>query len=227
MRIPPKLYACGVCTVILSAALFGWSTRQSYQDNTHIHPYVQKARDISISFEEDDSYLKQYFDNHISTLEELQNLSDVIVKVKVLPDRVNQMKAILSKVQVIQVYKGKVLAGDTLLVEEPSSFLPTSYFVTGGWSVMQDDQAYILFLRHLPVPKGYQYRGSESKMYLPVSSYFGKYPVTQTVIGRVLKQSEAANGMLYATVENFDLITTDETIFQTYEQMKTAVLHMN
>ncbi|MGZ4134997.1 MAG: hypothetical protein ACXVC1_06535, partial [Tumebacillaceae bacterium] len=104
---------------------------------------------------------------------------------------------------------------------EPSYFGGLSYFVTGGYNIMQEGQEYIVFLKHLKVPSGYHYKDDEDISFMPVSSLYGKYPLQSKRNTHVVSENTEDS---YYQVKDFDILTQEESTLKKYEEFKRLVM---
>lgn len=122
----------------------------------------------------------EYFNESISTLDELEKSSDLIVKVK--PDDGKLFyNSIERQVKIIDIYRDKdsLKKGDTIYIQEPFSISylkgMESMNSEKGYVLMNSNQEYILFLKHLDKADGYKYKDNEKITYVPVSTRLSKY----------------------------------------------------
>jgi hypothetical protein len=217
-----KIYLVSLGIMILLSVVFGVFTRFSFANDVSVGNYLENGDTYKVSFNDDPAYLGIYFNNSIATLSQLEDQSDVIVKVRLTNERLNHMRAILSKVNVLDVYKGNdVQKGDSIYIYEPSNFFASSYYVMGGYNIMHEDQAYIVFLKHIKIPEGYRYKGNEAISFIPVSTYYGKYPVKSAESAIVIPKEKEVS---YTQVKDLDVITQEEDVVNKYNTLKHEVL---
>ncbi len=219
-----KIYWSLVSLLLLLAVVTGILTRTSYAiEDVSLGNILEKADQIQVQLNEDPHYLSIYFENQLTDLSQLQDQSEVIVKVKMTNERENKMHAVQSGVTVSEVYKGEGLQnGDRIYIYEPGFFYNSEvYFGYGGYNVMLEDEEYILFLKHLPVPKGYRYKGNEAITFLPVSSYFSKYPVSNHGTTQLLEENAE---ITYKEVKDFELLTVNKEMLTQYYSFKKEVM---
>lgn len=225
-----KIYLAFLGIVIFLSIGVGVLTRFSYvQEDVSVGNYLDEADKYKVSLDEDPKYLEIYFDNMIDNLSQLKEESDVIVKVRASIERLNYMRAILSRVDVLEVYKGSdVKKGDHIYLYEPSNFSAASfYYVMGGYNIMQSGQEYIVFLKHLKIPEGYRYKGNEAVSFVPISTYYGKYPMNGIGTPNLINEDLIKKGAItYDDVKDFDLITTNKDILAKYNAFKEEVLQI-
>ena len=117
----------------------------------------------------------EYFNESISTLDELEKSSDLIVKVK--PDDGKLFyNSIERQVKIIDIYRDK----DSL---------------KKGYVLMNSNQEYILFLKRLDKADGYKYKDNEKITYVPVSTRLSKYCRQERPL--LVNESKIEDGNLY------------------------------
>jgi hypothetical protein len=176
---------CIIVFVIFSfSAIYGIVTRLSFNDNTHVGSILKNTDHISVSLKENNDYSSLYFNNNINDLENLINESDLIIKATVDTDRKNFNKSVLSKICIKDIYSiSNFKRGDYIYVYEPSNFIVgnVNFSCFNGYTLMQPDYEYILFLKHLKTPPHYQYKSNEQISFTLVSSIYGKYKLSKPI----------------------------------------------
>lgn len=172
-----------------------------------------------------------YFNNSINSLDELEKNSDLIVKVKSLNDSMLFYNSIETPVKIIDVYSGNdnLKKGDIIYVQEPVSisYLKDMENITSvqGYILMNSNQEYLLFLKHLDKVDGYKYKNNEEITYLPVSTRFGKYCKEETP--KFIDSSKIDSGEIYygdlknssgIFVENDELVKYNSITLQVYDK---------
>ena len=114
------------------------------------------------------------------TLDDVYDYADLIVKVKATNDRAFSFQSILTKVVVLEVYKGdQSLKSDEIYVFEWAEIgLLNEVLSREGYNIMNAEDAYYLFLSRRPMPDGYLYTEKDEKTYLLANVYLGKYNET-------------------------------------------------
>ncbi|CDE28949.1 uncharacterized protein BN591_01291 [Catenibacterium sp. CAG:290] len=142
----------------------------------------------------------EYFNESISTLDELEKSSDLIVKVK--PDDGKLFyNSIERQVKIIDIYRDKdsLKKGDTIYIQEPFSISylkgMESMNSEKGYVLMNSNQEYILFLKHLDKADGYKYKDNEKITYVPVSTRLSKYCRQEKPL--LVNASKIEDGELY------------------------------
>lgn len=222
------LFLCTVIVLVLLSLIYGIKTSASFNNNTNVSAILKKSNNIHVSIMNNPKFSSKYFNNAINTLDDLISKSDLVVKVKVESDRTNYNQAVLSRVIIKQIFKGnEAKNGDNIFIYEPSNFIVgnVSFLCFDGYTLMQPQYEYILFLKHLEIPKGYNYSGKEQISYLPVSSIYGKYKISNNPEYKVINTS-ANNNLKYKEVENMDLIASNNDVLNKYKNLKLNVLDL-
>lgn len=251
MKKGDKVIVILVSLTLIVSVVIGFMTRQSYYDDTDFDKAVKNIDSFDVKLEPislfpEDPFLgtlgKQYGQEDINNFSELQDKSDLIVKVIPTHDRKVLLQTILSRVKVLNVYKGKdIIAGDNIYVYEPCSILykkknmvtygvfRPSYTSYDGYILMRKGKEYILFLKKLKAPKGYRYRGKEKMSYVLTSMTFGKYPVqayghTEVIEEDRVNPSIADKTIKFAEIKDMDLIAIRTKILKKYNEMKEQLI---
>ena len=220
-----KIFLTFLSALIFFSIVLGLMTRYSFKQEVSAEKISNEGDKYGVSSQEDDSYLAIYFNNNMDNLSQIKDKSNVIIKAKVTNDRQTYSSATLSEVDVSEVYKGNgIKKGDHIYIYEPSNFINSSYSTLGGYNLMHGDGEYILFLKNLKIPEGYKYIGKEAISFMPVSTYYSKYPLNSNGNTRVIGKDELKKGISYVEVKEFDLITENVQIFEKYKTLKKEVL---
>lgn len=173
-----KLYFTGLLVLISVTIGYAFVTKYSFTGDYYLNKIKKQYNldDFVYSNIED----SEYFNESISTLDELEKSSDLIVKVK--PDDGKLFyNSIERQVKIIDIYRDKdsLKKGDTIYIQEPFSISylkgMESMNSEKGYVLMNSNQEYILFLKHLDKADGYKYKDNEKITYVPVSTRLSKY----------------------------------------------------
>ncbi|OXM16587.1 hypothetical protein [Paenibacillus herberti] len=212
--------------LVAGALVAGYKTKASFNSNVELGDYLEHS-DMILSLDESQEYSSIYFDNTIQSVEDLSAKSELIIKAKPSNDRKNFTQAVRSMIEVLEVYKGnKQIEGTNLYLFEPSHFYGKNYFSLGGYQLMQKDKEYILFLKSLKKPTNYSYSEDEAKSYMPVSSYYGKFPIQHNndSASYLLTRDELDNGIPYSKIQSWDVLTSKEEVLLRFIEIKQAVI---
>ncbi len=220
-----KIYLSLLIALLLLSVVVAILTRTSYAiADVSLGNILENEEQILVQLNEDSHYLSIYFNNELSNFTQLRDQSDIIVKVKVTNERQNYMNALLSGVKVTEIYKGNgIKKGDRIYIYEPSCFNRGVYTGIGGYNIMLENDEYILFLKHLTIPKGYKYKNNEAITFLPVSSYFAKYPLISNEVTQTLVENAEIK---YNKIKDFEILTTNKDILALYQSLKNEVLQI-
>lgn len=203
--------------LILAAVGFGLFTRKSF-----------KAENLNLDSKENaevilSDTLDGYFDNDISTYEELADQSDLIVTGSITGKQGVYSQALKTKFHIDQIMKGDSgeKTPENIYVYEPSTFSFDTYDVLSGYNVMKENTDYILFLKHLKIPDGYKYKNDEAITFLPVSTCYSKYTLNDR---RTEESVSGSEKLTYEQVKDMGIITDDQEITDTYNALKKEVM---
>lgn len=221
------LVLCGV--ILAGAVVYGKVTAASFYDDTNVNELIQRSGG-GVSPHDNDEYVSTYFNNQQRSVTQLENEAELIVSAKPTRDRINYSNAIRTVVQVTGVIKGSdVKPGDHIFVFEPGSFSTRisssefSYYSLGGYNLMREGQEYILLLKHLPKPAGYHYNDEQAMTFMPISSYYAKFPLNSEPGSGYLERAEWDKVVSYDRVKDWDILTSDPNVLQTYRQLKAEI----
>jgi hypothetical protein len=217
------LISIGVMTVM------GLQTRKSFVDDVEIGNYLNQE-ELKFSIRDDVSDITQSFVDmeSIKSVEDLEEVSPIIVKVKVNKEASRKMYSddTLTTVEVLEVMKGQVDKKE-ILVFEPIDInhLEGADYVnsTDGYNWMNDDEEYILYLRPL---KAANY-SKDKIVYLPTTTLFSKYSNSQKS-PVLLDQTKINNCTVkYSEIEANEVLITDYQMLEKFLQLKDQVIMEN
>ncbi len=212
--------------LILIALCFGLLTRKSFRESS---VNLESCGDAQVSLSEFNDPvvseaidIKKYFNNDIDDYDELFGKSDLIVAGKVEGKREVYNQALKTGFRIHNIIKDEssVNLPETIYVFEPSLFYFDTYEVGSGYNLMLDDTEYILFLKHLEVPKGYKYKNDEAITFVPVSTYFSKYALNDNRKEEVFHPDES---LTYKDVKNRGILAEKQDIVDTYNTIKDQI----
>lgn len=242
MKKGDKAIVILVSLTLIVSVVVGFMTRHSYYDDTdfdkateNIDRFDVEIVPISILPEEEYSGAtgEQYGQEDINSFSELQDKSDLIVKVIPTDDRKVLFGTMLSRMKVLDVYKGKdITAGDNLYVYEPCDIQCGKYelYISyDGYIFMHEAREYVLFLKKLNAPEGYRYRGKEKISYVLTSMAFGKYPVQAYGHTEVIDEDRvnpfiADKTIKFAEIKDMDLIAIRMETLKKYNEIKEQLI---
>ncbi|MEG0856445.1 MAG: hypothetical protein RSG52_08195 [Terrisporobacter sp.] len=209
-----------IVILLLGAFILAFKMRDSFISDTDVNMYIND-KDISyelVEYEEDIS--KSFTKNEdISNIKELEDISPVIVKVKVDSKSPREMYewTTLTKVIVEEVYKGE-LDKESIYIFEPFDAYSTNPMIYSldGYNIMNEDSGYILFLRDM---KDSNYTPNDT-IYMPTTTQLSKFSVNGD---KVIKASNYE--LKYSNVKKQDIISSNEKIINKYNNMKENVVN--
>lgn len=200
-----------VIVLILCSLFIAFYTRQSFIDNTNYNE--SDINNFAVQINTNDF---GWYNREIKTIDDLKQDSCLVVKVKTLDERKIKYKTMLSKVKILEVYKGdknlvneEVEVYEAVFPEQRSNNL-ISY---NGCIPMVNDNEYILFLKS-PIPS----EGYNEKEYMYTSDKFAKYSLKENdcfIYNKDIKFNE---------VSSYNIILSDEIDIEIYKSIKDEVL---
>jgi len=211
--------------ILIGSAVYGNKTANSFHDNTNVNELVKQSG-VLLSLDDTGQFSSIYFNNNLSSFDQLENESELIVKVKLSRNRINYTQAVRTLVHVTDVFKGnEVKIGDNIIIFEPSNFLGLNYFSLDGYNLMRSDKEYILFLKHLKKPEAYHYTDDQAVTFMPISSYYAKYPMNSLSGEGYLSREDLDKGINYSSIKDWDIFTTDQNKLKKYNELKKIVIN--
>lgn len=193
-----KLYFMILLVLISVTIGYAFVTKYSFTGDYYLNKIKKQYNldDFVYSNIED----SEYFNESISTLDELEKSSDLIVKVK--PDDGKLFyNSIERQVKIINIYSDKdsLKKGDSIYIQEPFSISylkgMESMNSEKGYVLMNSNQEYIFFLKHLDKVGGYKYKNNEKITYVPVSTRLSKYCRQERAL--LVNESKIEDGNIY------------------------------
>lgn len=223
------IYLAALVGVILTALVAGIMLTDDQGDAMVDYAEIESDK-VPVSLYEGDEFLEIYFDiSENMTFPKLKREADVVVKVKACGKRLCYQKAIKTQVTVLDVLKGTdVNTNDKIFIYEPAEF-DEGYEYTSdkGYNLLNDTDEYILFLKHLDVPKGYQYKKDEADTYLPSTLLYSKYNVSRQVGTKLVDRKGIENRkVLFQNVKDYEVFTTEKYALKRFQELKKQVMKM-
>jgi hypothetical protein len=162
--------------------------------------------------------------NNITTVDDLINQSDIIVKCKYSGYRQITSDAFYSEVLISDVYKGdKSLIGKNINIIENVYTFPENRYLNSidGYIPLQVNVEYLLILKHAQFDKLRHLSDFENKeYYVLTNSPFGSYRVTQTQSGLV----NSNINMTLKTIKDLDIVTNDKKVLDIYNSYRNGII---
>jgi hypothetical protein len=112
------------------------------------------------------------------TMPDVYNRADLIVKAKATDDRSFAYESILTKVEVLEVYKGSLSLNEIYVYEcAQVDLMMMLYPNYGCYNIMNTGDEYYLFLNCRIMPDGYKYTEKDRATVLLTNVHLGKYNV--------------------------------------------------
>lgn len=215
---------------VILCMIAGRCTANSFINNIDLDEYLANSelKVVYCDIGYDETTNKGFIDgNKAETVEDLEAGSSIIVKVKLNNSyqRQKYYECILSQVEIEKVYKGDLKTGDILNVFEPvDCYTNRAVYCTDGYSMMQNDCEYILFLK----PLKNSYFGEDDYVYAPSSTTYSKY-LCKNKKPRLFERKEIEEGdeiamLKYSDIKNEEVYLYDEEKYNKYISLKKQVL---
>jgi hypothetical protein len=230
MRKKTGIKICVVVSVllVLFCIVVGRMTAGSYIDNVELEQYLAN-QDVTVAYcgmGYDPVTNRGYMDNdEIQSVDDLIAKDVVIVKVRLNGDFQRKLyyECILSKIDIVKCYKGNLKEGDSIHIFEPVDCgFEEQMLCTDGYSMMQPDKEYILFLKTLKNT----YFGSDKYIYAPCSTRYSKYQVDgnkpKFFSYEELEETESLH--LYSEIKEQEVYLYEKEDYEKYLKLKSEVL---
>lgn len=176
-----RIIMCFMALMCIACLAIGKIVSSSFKDNTDLYSYLEKVDpvvcycDIGYDADTNVGFLD---DEKMKDISDLQKDSDV-VKAHIVSNKNRSIyyECVLSEVEVDSVYNGDIKNGSHIYIFEPVDCRQTQLDCTNGYSLMQENEEYVLFLTKLK-NAGF---GKGKYVYAPKSMTFGKYPCNTSV----------------------------------------------
>ncbi len=171
-----------------------------------------------------------YINNNGISMNDVYDRSDVIVKVQATDERSFLYSSILTKVTVLDVYKGdqQLKSGDIYVYEWAQVDAMNFLLLNGTYNIMNTGDSYYLFLSRLPMPRGYNYTPKEMRTYLLTNVYMGKYNVKvcdeMKVLPRAVELNDVSEFPGYSAVKRWDILPVLNKQLEIYLDNRKAAL---
>ncbi len=222
MRRSIKLIYTISALLIVVSIFFGIKTKNSFKE-TSLDLDSNEFKNAYISIDEDEEYAGYYFNNDIKNFEELFSNSDLVVSGIIEGERQKYNGAIKTSFKVNDVIKNSSEVPnlpDKIFIFEPSYFHFDNYYVQNGYNIMQNNNEYILFLKHIEKPEGYDYKNDEAITFVPVSTYYGKFQLSNTEVPKVISTNQQ---LTYQDIKNQSVVTEKQNVIETYQKIQSEL----
>ncbi|SFD02981.1 hypothetical protein [Clostridium uliginosum] len=221
------LYAVVLIISLSTSVLVAIKTKSSYIDDINFNQL--RANASLLNFIVSPSLKKDDISGSIKNLPELEDLSNVIAKIKVSNEREYKSKTLLTKCKIDELYKndGTLSKDEYIYIYEPASytFVYNSFKATNGYNYMKSDNEYIVFLNSLNAPKNYKKSEVESLTYTFVDSVSSKFSCNSTPSVISIDKSELDNGKKYSEVIQYEYIFNSKELEDKYLNINNDVFN--
>lgn len=222
------IYLLLLGAIVILSITFAAFTSASFEDNVTINNMIEYEHFYLNVLSPFDELTTLYFNNKIESVNDLENLADVIVigKISSKEPRKNKKQATLTPFDVDRWIKGESNT-EIIYIYEPSNFHfmiddnSGVFFSTGGYQLMQNNNKYVLFLKHLEVPPNYALSEKEKISFVPVSTIYAKYHINTQWSPTTIKPNE---DLLYGDIMKYDIVLQDEWLLEHYLDFQEHVL---
>ena len=154
---------------------------------------------------------------------DIYNAADLVVKVRATAERKAEYQSLLTKVNVLEVYKGDhaLLNQDIYIYEYAGIFMVDGAFtisLTENCNLMQAGHDYYLLLNFLKRPSGYRYDAVSSRTYLLNNVSYGKFSDRKYSSDHSAPEYE--QGMPYGKIKDLDVLYVEQSQIDHYYDMR-------
>ena len=166
---------------------------------------------------------RDYLSKQGITMTDIYNASDLVVKVRATAERKAEYESLLTKVNVLEVYKGDhALSNQDIYVYEYASIIMVdntfTISLTEASNLMPADHDYYVLLNFLKRPSGYRYDAVSSRTYLLNNVCYGKFSDRKYSSDHSTLEYE--QGMPYKKIKYLDVLYIDQSQVDDYYDMR-------
>ncbi len=230
MKIKNGMKILGAISVLLVifSVIIGRITEKSYIDNVELDQYLANPS-VTVAYYGmgyDPVTNRGYVDNdQVQCIADLMRNDVVVVKAKLNGkfQRKLYYECILSQIDIVKCYSGDLEEGDRVNVFEPVDCGFTDQMLcVDGYSLLQPDKEYILFLKTLKNT----YFGKGKYVYAPISTRYGKYQVgdhnPKLFSYEELEEPESLR--LYSEVKDQEVYLYEKDEYDKFLELKSEVM---
>jgi len=158
-------------------------------------------------------------------ISDIEDKSEIVVRIKNTGEREYLYKTVLSKVEIIDVYKGKEklnIDNKYIYVYEPSffNFEKEYYMAVGAITIMRKNEQYILFLNRKDFPQKYKKSDKEKNEFvLATNNSLSKY-----LISEEYQKEIVSNDLKYGEIKEYEVMVSRKEDLDFYNKLKSSVL---
>ena len=230
MRKKTGLKICGIVSVVLviCCIVIGRMTAGSYIDNVELDQYLAN-QDVAVAYcgmGYDPVTNRGYVDNdEVQCVDDLTDNDVIIVKARLNSKFKRKLyyECILSQIDIVKCYEGELKEGDSINIFEPVDCgFEDQILCIDGYSMMQPDKEYILFLKTLKNT----YFGSDKYVYAPSSTRYSKYQVdgNEPELFSFEELEEPESMHLYSEIKDQEVYLYEKEDYDKYLKLKNEVI---
>ena len=222
------LMATAFVLVLTGAVIYGERNKNSYKNDVAFDSYLAN-KDLRVLYHHypfDKQYDIYGNGDRIRSLSELENQSEIIIKARLNPgfSRKIYEECVLSGIEVLKVYKGKLEVGNRLTLFEPVNCTEakTAMYCSEGYSPMRPDKEYLLFLK----PLKNSLFGKDDVVYIPSTVTYSKFAVTSPSVNQLSKRALEGSGTpyRYCKLKDQEVFLYDKKMYDLYILLKVGAL---
>ena len=227
-RTEIKIFGIIFVLLVVFCIVIGRITAGSYIDNVELEQYLsdQKVTVAYCGMGYDPVTNRGYINNdEIQGIDDLTTKDAVIVKARLNSEFQRKLyyECILSRIDIIECYEGNLKEGDSINIFEPVDCgFEDQILCIDGYSMMQPEKEYILFLKTLQNT----YFGSDKYVYAPSSTLYSKYQVDsdkpKLFSYEELEEPESLH--LYSEIKNQEVYLYEKEKYKKYLKLKDEVM---
>lgn len=226
MRVKNNLIYYLFFLLLLSSVLIAIKTRFSYVNDMNLD-YLN-ANSNQLQFAIVPSLENDLIDEHIQTITDLENNSNLVVRIEALDERSFKTKTLLTKCKIKEVYKGEtsLLKNDYIYIYEPANFTFSykSFISVNGYNYMKSNNEYIVFLNPLKVPQDYSKSNIDLLSFTFINSSFSKFLVNTDSRTIYIDKDTLDKGESYNNFISYEYIFTSPDIESKYIDLRNTIL---
>lgn len=227
-RTEIKIFGIIFVLLVVFCIVIGRITAGSYIDNVELEQYLsdQKVTVAYCGMGYDPVTNRGYINNdEIQGIDDLTTKDAVIVKARLNSEFQRKLyyECILSRIDIIECYEGNLKEGDSINIFEPVDCgFEDQILCIDGYSMMQPEKEYILFLKTLQNT----YFGSDKYVYAPSSTLYSKYQVDsdkpKLFSYEELEEPESLH--FYSEIKNQEVYLYEKEKYKKYLKLKDEVM---
>lgn len=215
--------------IILSCVVVGRVTANSFVDETDLDEYLSQKNPKICYCEmgyDEDTNVGFVNGDKIQAISDMMKEDTEVARVRLKKEvkRSIYYECVLSSVEIEEVYQGSLEQGDVISVFEPVDCRETEIDCTDGYSLMQEEEEYILFLKPLK-NAGY---GDGKYVYAPVSTTYAKYLCSDS-LPNLFTEEELENPdtmFSYSECKDDEVYLHNQEMYEKYCKLKKQTMEL-